>query len=91
MISLLGHVCPTAERIVSAIQGSALYAGIKMETKGFIGGQKSENGRRRTVAKQAQSGHHTAEELRTKDSGRCRLTRKRSNSASAIPTTWSIL
>ena len=36
MISLLGHVCPSAERIVSAIQHSALYVGIKIETKGVI-------------------------------------------------------
>ena len=43
MISLFGHVCPSAERNVSAIQASALYAGIKMETKGLIGGQKSKS------------------------------------------------
>jgi hypothetical protein len=44
MISLLRHVCLSAERIVSAIQRSALYAGIKIETKGVITdrGQRSE-------------------------------------------------
>src|SRR2546421_11616603 len=37
MISNLGQVWLSADLIVSAIQGSALYAGIKMDTKGFIG------------------------------------------------------
>src|SRR6266568_8548430 len=37
MISNLGQVWLSADLIVSAIQGSALYAGIKMDTKDFIG------------------------------------------------------
>src|SRR6266480_3856310 len=37
--SALGQVWLSADLIVSAIQGSALYAGIKMDTKGFIGMQ----------------------------------------------------
>src|SRR6476659_11339840 len=36
-ISTLGQVWLSADLIVSAIQGSASYAGIKMDTKGFIG------------------------------------------------------
>jgi len=35
MISLRCQVCAIADRIVSAIHSSALYAGIKMETNGF--------------------------------------------------------
>ena len=35
MISLRGQVWAIADWIVSAIQCSALYAGIRMETKGF--------------------------------------------------------
>ena len=34
MISLFAQVCASAERIVSAIHASALYAGIRMETDG---------------------------------------------------------
>jgi hypothetical protein len=36
MISFRADVCPSAERIVSAIQRSALYAGIKIKIKGVI-------------------------------------------------------
>src|SRR5437016_11680315 len=45
MISLFGHVCPSADWMVSAIHGSALYAGIRIETRGGmskVGGQRSE-------------------------------------------------
>src|SRR5579862_9101533 len=36
MISLFGHVWARAERRVSAIQPSELYAGIRIDTSGFI-------------------------------------------------------
>lgn len=36
MISFRCHVCAVADRIVSAIHFSALYAGIRMETNGFM-------------------------------------------------------
>src|SRR6266513_2367809 len=39
MTSILGQVWLSADLIVSAIQGSALNAGIKTDTKGFIGMQ----------------------------------------------------
>ena len=35
MISFLSQVCATADRSVSAIQASALKAGIKIDTSGF--------------------------------------------------------
>src|SRR6266481_763653 len=52
MISFRGHVCASAERIVSAIQRSALYAGIKIETKGVIAdrAQRTTTGRCRTTS-----------------------------------------
>src|SRR5262249_15570249 len=34
IISVFGHVCASADRRVSAIQGSALYAGIRIDTSG---------------------------------------------------------
>jgi hypothetical protein len=37
MISFRGHVCPIAGLIVSPIHRSALNAGVRMETNGFIG------------------------------------------------------
>ena len=36
MTSFLSQVCPKAERIAYSIHSWALYAGIKMETNGFI-------------------------------------------------------
>ncbi len=36
MISLLGQVCAIAEFSVSEIHASALYAGMRMDTSGFI-------------------------------------------------------
>src|SRR3954468_6027642 len=35
MISVRRHVCASADRMVSAIHASALWAGIRIETKGF--------------------------------------------------------
>src|SRR2546425_318018 len=41
MISFLGHVCLSADLIVSAIHSSALNAGIRIDTRGFMAVQSS--------------------------------------------------